>query len=263
MVREAVLGCGLAGIAVCQSLPERARPTFEVVSIKPTSGNDPCSLLHGYGPPRITPARIEFKDTSISALIGWAYRLPSSRISGPSWLQDVRFDVIAKMPEGTTVRETQEMTLSMLTDRFKLVAHKMDKPVSVYALKAGPSGIKLKETTGSAGGPCKSGSCRGYSCRKLTMRALALNMSQSYWQRMAGLSAGIPVVDLTGLDGNYDLDLPIAWAEGFNGAKLDEGCAGGYSVFAALKAVGLILEQEKQMQQFVVVDSVLRSPIPN
>jgi uncharacterized protein (TIGR03435 family) len=64
------------------------------------------------------------------------------------------------------------------------------------------------------------------------------------------------------LNGAYDFDLPIAWESAIAGGKV-EACGGGSSVFAALKALGLVLEQQKQVQEFVVVDSVLRNPVPN
>lgn len=188
---------GLVSVAFCQAPPQTTRLTFEVASVKPASGGDPDSLYHG-GPPRVSATRFEFRDTSLAGLIAWAYGIRSDQITGPGWLQDARFDVVANMLAGSSPRQTQEMTLSLLSDRFKLAAHKTEKPVSVYALKVGPGGIRLKESNpaDSTRPGCRTGGCDGYSCRRLTMRSFALNMSQPFWQKMAGLG-GLPVVDLT------------------------------------------------------------------
>ena len=255
----------LRGLGVCQSLQQPAGPVFEAVSIKPSSGSYPGSPFHGFGPPRISASRIEFGDTALAALIGWAYRITSERIAGPGWLRDVRFDVVATFPEGTSEKQSQDMTMSMLTDRFHLVAHRSEKPIAVYTLKVAPAGAILKESDpkDSTRPGCTTGRCDGFSCRKMTIEQLARRMSMATWQRMSGLD--LPVVDSTGLKGTYDFDLPVVWEAGPAGAlPLPGDCvASSGSVFRAVRSLGLVLEQGKQMQEIIVVDSVMRNPIPN
>ena len=250
----------LAGVGLCQTSPPAPSPAFEVASIKPSSGSDPNAYYHG---PRIDGARFEFRDATLVTLIGFAYRVPPDHVSGAAWLDDARFDVVATLPAGAAPRQTAEMILTLLRDRFQLVAHKVEKSVSVYALKVAAGGVVFKKSdpTDTSAPGCRSGSCGGYSCRKQAMGMFVQAMSQPLWQERAGLDP-LPVLDSTDLAGLFDFDLPIAWETDFRGGKL-EGCARGYSAFAALKALGLILEKQKQLREFVVVDNMLRVPIPN
>jgi hypothetical protein len=53
------------------------------------------------------------------------------RTTGPSWLDIVRFDVIAKVPEGTTTAAIPGMLQALLADRFHLRKHRDTSPSPV------------------------------------------------------------------------------------------------------------------------------------
>ncbi len=125
--------------------------SFEVATIKPSAPIDPVAAASGkpiHAGMKIDASRVDIGNFSIAAMIAKAYDVKSYQISGPDWLTQLsaqRFDVLAKMPEGTNKDQVPEMMRSLLADRFKLTMHRETKEHSVYALVVGKGGSKLKE----------------------------------------------------------------------------------------------------------------------
>ena len=67
------------------------------------------------------------------------------QISGPSWLDSESYDIVAKVPTGTTKEQVNAMLRNLLVERFNLTFHHETKDLSVYELIAGKNGSKLKE----------------------------------------------------------------------------------------------------------------------
>lgn len=90
-------------------------------------------------------------------------------------------------------------------------------------------------------------------CHNVTMAAFAQQIL-----RMAGGYLDKPVIDKTGVEGNWDLT--IAWT-----SREQLGLAGseGVSVFEALEKAGLKLEPDTVPMPVIVVDRVNRTPTPN
>ena len=98
----------------------------------------------------VTPphdGRYEFHSASMIDLIQAAYGFGFDRIlGGPSWLEMDRFEVIAKVPAGTSMATppaspqgtlpdaVKEMLQSVLADRLKLVIRQETRPLPGYAL---------------------------------------------------------------------------------------------------------------------------------
>jgi uncharacterized protein (TIGR03435 family) len=53
---------------------------------------------------------------------------------GPSWLKSDLFDVVAKVPEGTTPANLKLMLQSLLADRFALEIQTESRPSPRYVL---------------------------------------------------------------------------------------------------------------------------------
>ena len=53
-----------------------------------------------------------------------AYGIRSYQLSGPQWLADERFEVMAKVPDGATKEQFRLMLQDLLRQRFKLVVHR-------------------------------------------------------------------------------------------------------------------------------------------
>ena len=74
-------------------------------------------------------------------------------LGGPGWIETDRFDIIAKLPDGTSPEDRNLMLQSLLEDRFKLVVQKVTRPIKGYALTAGPE-PRLKKASGSEEAGC-------------------------------------------------------------------------------------------------------------
>ena len=194
-----------------------------------------------------------------------------NQIEGPSWLETDCFDISAKLPDGATRDQLPAMLYALLTERFKLVAHKEDRSRSGYALVVDKGGPKFKEDDPNANfmGPGHSGTmffgANGHGALKgaMTMKTLASNLSSQGYG---------PVQDATGLTGKYDIDL--AWTPDAAFAPRDPTAATpsggdipapeGPSLFTALrKSLGLRMERRDVQFQSVVIDHIERIPSEN
>jgi uncharacterized protein (TIGR03435 family) len=213
------------------------------------------------------------RDATMLNLIQAAYGVSEDTIAGgPGWISSDLFDVIAKVPEGTTMASANLMLQSLLTDRFHLAVRKDTRPVPRYVLTVAKGGSKLKPAAGSGNPSCQpkqqpgAGGGRGapgdiasipniqVACRNLTASAIADNLHQ-----MAGGYFDHDVVDSTKLEGSWDFDLE--WTP--RGALAAKG-ADGISVFDAVeKQLGLKLELKDVPMPSLAVESVNRKPTPN
>ena len=55
----------------------------------------------------------------MKALIARAYDVKEYQVEGPQWLESERYDVMAKIPEGTDKAQLRPMLQRLLADRFK------------------------------------------------------------------------------------------------------------------------------------------------
>ena len=151
-----------AAVLLCASIALGQQPnpklTFEVASIKPAApqamGRIQGSVDGGPGTP--DPGRIRFTDMPLRVLIMRAYDVQSFQVSGPSWMDSQRFDVIAKVPDGATREDARIMLQNLLADRFKLKLHKESKEAAIYELVVAKGGIKMKEAAQTAAAPPKA-----------------------------------------------------------------------------------------------------------
>jgi uncharacterized protein (TIGR03435 family) len=210
------------------------------------------------------------RDATMLNLIEAAYGVSEDSIAGgPGWLNSDLFDVIAKVPDGTTPATAKLMLQALLADRFKLVVHNETRPVPRYVLSVGKGGSKLKTASGSGNPGCQpkqQGGGNGgpgdlasqpniqVACHDLTAQAIAENLHQ-----MAGGYLDHDVIDSTNLEGSWDFDLE--WTG--RGALAAKG-AEGISVFDAVeKQLGLKLELKNVPLPALAIESVNRKPAAN
>jgi len=145
---------------------------FEVASIRPNNrnpgGDGKSKTKDGGGGLRsgLDHGRFNFSST-LFGLIVRAYGITScgelrdcELISGgPDWLKKSRFDIQAKMPDGSAdytfpqflrgeTPQLQSMLQALLSERFNLRLHHETKELPVYALTVVKKGSKLKEASG-------------------------------------------------------------------------------------------------------------------
>src|SRR5215475_15704532 len=80
--------------------------TFEVASVKASPPVLPNDRVY-FGPPRggpgtPDPAQITWSYATLKNLLITAYDVKAYQISGPEWLTTERYDIIVKVPAGTT-----------------------------------------------------------------------------------------------------------------------------------------------------------------
>jgi uncharacterized protein (TIGR03435 family) len=330
--------CSLAVFATTAAFAQ-TKPAFEVATVKPSPPMDvaklAASLQAGGKMPvgaNVDGNRAEYMYLDLRALMSNAYGVKPYQISGPDWMATTRFDIVAKMPEGSKKEDAPKMLQALLEERFKLATHRASAEHPVLALVVGKGGPKLKASTekpvaidesaplkpgelkmDSAEGPVRvrvdvtTGSSvidmglRGKMSYRLTpatqtmhiefsmttMTGFADMITQLFEQ--IGGTGGRQVVDMTGIQGNYDAsidlslleliamaraagaDIPVGGPAGAPGGAGGRGNApvasdpgaGGTSLTDAVQSMGLRLESRKAMVDQLVVDHIEKTPTEN
>jgi len=113
------------------------RVEFEVVSVRPGDPNDPSSSG------RSTPGGMEMRNTTLNTLVRSAYGLNEFQlVGGPKWAGSAKFNVVAKIPMGTTRDQMPLMIQSMLADRFKLEFHRETRALTGVRVGGGQGRLK-------------------------------------------------------------------------------------------------------------------------
>jgi uncharacterized protein (TIGR03435 family) len=127
--------------------------SFDVATVKPAAPLDPAQIAADMKAGRmpkvgqqIDATRATYTYTQLGELIAMAYNLRSYQISGPPWLSQERFDIVATLPEGATKDDVPAMLRALLEERFKLVAHQSQEEHKVLGLVVGKGGPKMKES---------------------------------------------------------------------------------------------------------------------
>jgi uncharacterized protein (TIGR03435 family) len=273
---------------------QNTRPTFEVASIRPSS-NAPRQAVAAVGSTSDTQFRIA--GLTIRDYISMGYSVKLNQISGPDWITTDRFDIAATLPEGSRPDQVPSMMQTLLEDRFELKTHREKKEFPVYALRVSSGGLKMTEVPGDLGVEqsdakiaqtfTRQGSGRGISldlgqgssvnfannrfeAKKLTMASLA-GMLERFLER--------PVVDLTGVNGSYDVAFDLspedyrmmliraATAAGLvmspDALRALDGSPTPASLFDGLARFGLKLEAHRAPLDVLVVDSIRKTPTEN
>jgi uncharacterized protein (TIGR03435 family) len=240
-----------AGAAFAQA---PAPLTFEVATIKPAQQPTPQSIMAGKVKigEAIDAGRADYGFVNMEYLITKAYGVKAYQVSGPSWIQSERYDILAKLPAGATKEQVPEMLKALLAERFKITIHHETKDHAVYALVVGKGGSKLKESapekpeaadadkpvagsmTMQANGAqmrmAPSGDGRGMTVRgpqgntKVSMVDGMIRMESSQ-MTIASFIETIarfvdkPVVDATDLKGKYDIAIDMSMADMQNIAR--------------------------------------------
>jgi uncharacterized protein (TIGR03435 family) len=226
------------------------QPAFEVASIKPAAGGR-GNFMHG-GPGTNDPGLFRCERCELRVLIMQAYNVNTFQLVRPSWMENAIFDVVAKVPEGSTKEQYRLMLQNLLVERFKLSLHHEKKEVQMYDLVVAKGGPKLKESAegqgqgdaAPSGRPKIPDDWRFIRGTKQTTEFLAA--------RLAG-ALQVPVADATGSRGVYDYTL--SWPDNADS---------GPSLFSAIQAtLGLKLEPKKGLMDIIVVDHAEKVPAEN
>ena len=257
-----VKSLGLAAALACGALAQTAKlPSFEVASVKVAA---PCCAPGQWRESKILDDRIDFRYVTMKYCVAAAYGLKEYQVSGPPWINEARYDILAKAPEGTKKEQIPAMLRTLLAERFKLQVHREKKEFAVFALVVAKGGPKLTETApdappGANYGISMANTVGKVECRRASMTSLANTLPRF---------VGRPVVDQTGLTGRYDFDLEFN-PDDMKGMRVEAPPPGmpaaefGMSIFTSIQKFGLKLEPQKVPLDAVVVDAGEKTPIEN
>jgi uncharacterized protein (TIGR03435 family) len=188
--------------------------------------------------------RFTATNVTLKLLISRAYGVAEAQVEGgPGWIDSETFDISAKAdtPLEMSREELRPCLQALLAERFQLIAHREPKQGAVFSLVIAKDGPRLKEHFGPGQAGISVSLDSGVAAitgTKTTMARLADYLSNQ---------AGRPVIDNTGLKGEYDFRLE--WAPDEKpGSTMP-------SIFAALQEqLGLKLNAAKGTIEMIVVD---------
>jgi len=182
-------------------LLEGQTPAFEVATIKPAAPNAGGRMMvgAGRGAIRTDAGMLSARNVSLQGLIRQAYAVQDFQISGgPSWMNADTYDVEAKAATASTPAQLNSMLQALLADRFNLTLHRENKELPVYLLVVDKKGVKFHEAQPAEGSPPRPAPNR---IPFKDIGSLVTFLSQM---------TARPVVDRTGLSGNYDFQLDMS-----------------------------------------------------
>ena len=260
MGRAAKLLTVLVVAALCVAVVAQ-RAEFDVASVKLHTSDDQRVMMVAQPGGRFVAANIPLR-----LLIRTAFQLQDDQIvGGPNWLATDRFDIEARAPDlpGPPNAQLLAMLRSLLADRFKMTTHGDKRALPVFALERarrdgslGP-GLRLTACPELAVDLSQPRPCTNVQTGvgSLTVHGMPFNQFtpflSPYMNRV--------VVDRTGLDGRYDIELkwtPEQPGQGPGGP--DERPASdpnAVSIFTAVQEqLGLKLEATRAPVDVLVID---------
>jgi uncharacterized protein (TIGR03435 family) len=278
--RAAMLLTGViltSGIAAAQSPP--ADPQFDVMSVKPNTGNGPQSM-------RVTPGRAAVTNIPLKTLIQFAYQVqPRELADAPDWISVERFDIIATANPSSSVEQMRIMLRGLLADRFKLKVHREKRELPIYALTLARRDGKFGPNLHESAVDCAANGARPLDAnaqdpaqqdpakRCMLVPLFNLGRFQARGLHMENVASALnnvvdrTIVDKTGLKGAFEFDL--SWTpDALQPANAGPTAAprpevSGPSLFSALQEqLGLKLNAERDQIEVLVIDRVER-PTPD
>jgi uncharacterized protein (TIGR03435 family) len=263
-----------------------AAQAFEVASVKAVPPGTAYSSMKG-GPGSSSPGQITYSAATLRAVLCKAYGVERYQIVAPPWLDQERFDIVAKIPPNTTKEQFSLMLRNLLAERFKLALHSETQPYPVYALVIAKSGLKLKP----AGDEPRPGSTPERFLTSETVEVgkdffpvmapdatgimgvaaggkVYIRGRKATAKEIAGmLSADRPIVDQTGLSDKYDFTLTWTLEKKRDGAPGEDPLAAvdpDDTVYTAIeKYFGLRLEPKRLPIEMLVIDRLEKAPTGN
>jgi uncharacterized protein (TIGR03435 family) len=280
--------CAVLALLACTAVRAQSpRLEFEVASIHPSS------TATSNGGVRMDGAQVHYAGFPFREYVARAYRVRVSQVIGPDWMSSERFDLDAKLPDGSTPAQLPDMLQALLIERFALKQHREQKEMPMYALVLGKPPLRLKESArdpdatqrnealvnvtvsvGAAGTAVDLGHGSSYTLGggKFDAKRMTAEMLASTLERLCDR----PVVNMTGLTGTYDLVFEISPEDsqviGIRaavnaGVRLPPQALRlldtGNPLIVAVEQLGLKLDARKAPVEVLVVDEARRTPVEN
>jgi uncharacterized protein (TIGR03435 family) len=247
----------LAACAASCICAQTAPPAFDVASVHPAAPED---KREGNARPHhihTTPGNVVMRSVGMTEAIQWAYNVESYQVSGPNWMPQTRFDIVAKAGGPATEDEMRVMMQTLLANRFALQAHREDKEMAGMALLVAKGGPKLKAADGE-----------GDSVFEPVPKKMAIKFGRMSMHEFAALLSEPmrkPVLDFTEMPGTFDFMLDaskLVPPDPAPGQAREDNDS--YLILNVLpEQLGLRLEPRKLTLNMVVVDHIEKVPTEN
>lgn len=242
----------MAALSAGAQKPAVSGPGFEVATIKPSAPGQSGRSLGWEG------RRFTAHDTTMSQMLQFAYNVQAKQIVGePSWFDTETFDIDGVAEAGEpSAAEWRERMQQLLQDRLGMKYHREPRVMSAYALTVAKGGPKLQP---------------GKDVEGMT-KGVRIQRGPHLWMRVVGVYATMPqlaaelqrvetdrpVVDQTGLKGEYNFDFTATSTKPFFAGEepATDGSAPPELFTAIREQLGLKLEPVKTDVECIVLDQV-------
>jgi uncharacterized protein (TIGR03435 family) len=267
MRRRRTAAAVLIAIRALTTVGLAGQQQYEAAAVKTSPPRDLVEVVPGVFQPN---GQWTARSATLSVLLRSAYDLPSKRISGdlPSWVFTDRFDITTTSAPDQSPQDLQQMAQALLADRFGVRTHWEQQDTEVFALvripdvplgpglRPSPAGCGDRSHGSAslpAGDPCKE------AITKPDDDVFRLELRDRPLQNFLTISGarqeiGDPVVDRTGLTGNFDIDIEYAVLSFGRRPPTGSVPLG----IAVVEQLGLRFEQRTEAADVLVVDQVTR-----
>jgi uncharacterized protein (TIGR03435 family) len=226
--------------------------SFEVASVKASTA---APVGNRVRPDAIafTPGGVTMTSVTLKAAIQWAYHLQAIQIDGPAWIDNGRYDIVAKAPAAATSEQLRLMVRTLLADRFKLAFHRETKEMPAYVVTVAKGGHKMTPSEGD-----------GEMQMKPTGKGLIVaitHVTLAQLSEMASSPLQAVVIDQSGLTGAWDFTLDVSSFVMTQPAGIDDAIS--MIVQALNQQVGIKIEQKKAPAELLIVDHAEKVPVEN
>jgi uncharacterized protein (TIGR03435 family) len=243
----------LTSTAFCQS--QEASPTFDVASVRAGQGGRGMDILHQNILP--TPDSLTMRSITLTSSLAWAYHVMDYQVTGPDWMQSERYNIVAKSAGAVTEDQLRLMLQALLKERFKVEFHRQTKELPAYVLTVAKGGPKFHESQGEGEINIQPDQ------KKMSLAVQRASMSHLVKGLYEVFHA--PIIDMTGLKGQYDITIDVAKYIG----DMQPSTGGAPPDPIALitmglqDALGLKIESKKVSLDLLVVDRAEKVPVEN
>jgi len=202
----------------------------------------------------VVPGSLIMANVRFLTAVRWAYHILEYQVSGPAWIDEERYDIVAKAGSPVAEPELRKMLQALLAERCQLTIHRQTKEMQAYVVTVSKNGHKMQQS-------------KTEGAMSMKPNGLVLVVERADLDEVAAMASQPlhgPVVNATGLTGLWDLKLdaaPYLTPEVTSAKGLTDLI--GVAITAAREQLGLTVESKKVPVQMIVVDHAERKPIEN